>query len=179
MIKQADIVLAMFLRPECFDEGLLERNFEYYDPLTTGDSSLSTSIQSIVATRIGHDARALEYFRYGLFMDLADVAGNAEDGVHVAATGGVWLSLVYGFGGMRDDGDELGFDPSLPGSWSTLSFAVTSHGQRLRVTVTRFETTYVHEAGDEPIEFTHRGTPVRLEPGGKQTLAMSERMRPT
>jgi alpha,alpha-trehalose phosphorylase len=179
VIKQADIVLAMFLRPECFDEELVRRNFEYYDPLTTGDSSLSTSIQSIVATRIGLDARALEYFRYGLFMDLADVAGNAEDGVHVAATGGVWLSLVYGFGGMRDDGDELAFAPSLPGGWSRLSFAVTRHGQRLRVSVTRFETTYAHESGDEPISFSHRGTDVRLEPGEKRTLTMSERMRPT
>jgi alpha,alpha-trehalose phosphorylase len=179
VIKQADIVLAMFLRPECFDDDLMRRNFEYYDPLTTGDSSLSTSIQSIVGTRIHHDARALEYFRYGLFMDLADVAGNAADGVHVAATGGVWLSLVYGFGGMRDDGDELAFDPKLPGDWSRLSYVVTRRRQRLRVTLTRFHTAYTHEDGEEPIRFTHRGTEVEVGPGQTRTLAMSERMRPT
>lgn len=179
VIKQADIVLAMFLRPDCFDDELMERNFDYYDQLTTGDSSLSTSIQSIVAGRTGHDARALEYFRYGLFMDLADVAGNAADGVHVAATGGVWLSLVYGFGGMRDDAEDLAFDPRLPGDWSRLSFVVTRHGQRLRVEVTRFNTTYTHEDGDRATRFTHRGTPVVLEPGESTTLAMSEVMRPT
>jgi len=169
VIKQADIVLAMFLLPDQFDAELVRRNFDYYDPLTTGDSSLSTSIQSIVAARLGEDARAIEYFRYGLFMDLADVAGNAEDGVHVAATGGVWLSLVHGFGGMRDDGDVLAFDPRLPSTWERLTFPVTWRDQRLRVDLARLRVVYTHEDGDEALTFEHRGERIELQPGEATT----------
>ncbi len=164
VLKQADIVLAMVLLPDQFDADLVRRNFDYYDPLTTGDSSLSTSIQSIVAARLGDDARANEYF-----MDLADVAGNAEDGVHVAATGGVWLSLVQGFGGMRDDGDVLAFDPRLPSTWERLAFPVTWRAQRLRVDLARLQVAYTHEDGDEPIAFEHRGERIELEPGATAT----------
>ncbi len=176
VIKQADIVLAMVLLPDEFNDETLKRNFAYYDPLTTGDSSLSTSIQSIVAAQLRDDARAIEYFRYGLFMDLADVAGNAADGVHVAAAGGVWLSLVYGFGGMYDDGEEFAFDPRLPSGWHELSFAVARHGSRLRVEITRFEVTYTHEHGEEPIPIHHRRTDERrvLETGDKVTLKLTD-----
>ena len=173
VIKQADIVLAMFMLGNEFPEGLKRHNFDYYDPLTTGDSSLSTSIQSIVAAELGDDAKAIEYFRYGLFMDLADVAGNVADGVHVAAAGGVWLSLVYGFGGMRDVDGTLSFSPRLPSGWDRLSFAVTLRERRLRVEVTRFEATYTFEDGEGHLEFEHRGEPVRLGPGETATRAMS------
>ncbi len=176
VIKQADIVLAMVLLPEEFDDGTRKRNMEYYDPLTTGDSSLSTSIQSIVAAQLRDDARAIEYFRYGLFMDLADVAGNAADGVHVAAAGGVWLSLVYGFGGMYDDGSEFAFDPRLPSGWGRLRFAVARHGSRLRVDISRFEVTYTHEYGETPIPIHHRRTDERhvLEPGDSVTCKLTD-----
>jgi alpha,alpha-trehalose phosphorylase len=175
VIKQADIVLAMVLLPEEFDDELRRANFAYYDPLTTGDSSLSTSIQSIVAAQLGDGARAIEYFRYGLFMDLADVAGNAEDGVHVAAAGGVWLSLVYGFGGMIDDGERLSFAPRLPSGWSELSFVVARHGNRLRVSIGRFEVTYTHEHGDEAIPVHHLDEEsFDLAPGETHTVTLAD-----
>lgn len=174
VIKQADIVLAMFMLGDEFDHDLKQRNFDYYDPLTTGDSSLSTSIQSIIAAELGDSAKAIEYFRYGLFMDLADVAGNVADGVHIAASGGVWLSLVYGFGGMRDgDGERLHFSPLLPSGWDRLSFAVTVRGRRLRVNVTRFEVTYAYEAGEGTLEIVHRGEPLTLTVGGTATRALT------
>ena len=174
VIKQADIVLAMFMLGDEFDPDLKRRNFEYYDPLTTGDSSLSTSIQSIVAAELGDNAKAIEYFRYGLFMDLADVAGNVADGVHVAAAGGVWLSLVYGFGGMRDGDDgRPRFAPRLPGGWDRLAFAVTVRGRRLRVDITRFEVTYTFEEGDGALELVHRDEPIRLERGETATRALT------
>ena len=93
VLKQADIVLAMFLLGNEFSEEQKRRNFDYYDPLTTGDSSLSACVQSIIAAEIGNERQALEYFQYALLMDLGNVAGNASDGVHIASAAGVWSSL--------------------------------------------------------------------------------------
>jgi hypothetical protein len=97
----------MFLLGNEFSEEQKRRNFEYYDPLTTGDSSLSACVQSIIAAEVGKHREALEYFEYTLLMDLANVAGNVSDGVHIAAAAGVWSSLVFGFGGVRDFGGRL------------------------------------------------------------------------
>jgi alpha,alpha-trehalose phosphorylase len=86
VLKQADIVLAMFLLGNEFSPEQKRRNFDYYDPLTTGDSSLSACVQSIIAAETGNERRALEYFQYALLMDLGNVAGNVSDGVHIPDT---------------------------------------------------------------------------------------------
>ncbi len=108
VLKQADVVLAMFLRGKHFPEEQKRRNFDYYDPLTTGDSSLSACVQSIVAADVGYDDLAFDYFNQSLYLDLADTHGNTCDGVHVANAGGVWAAVVYGFAGMIDREGELG-----------------------------------------------------------------------
>src|SRR5699024_6684300 len=110
-------------------------NFEYYDPITTGDSTLSAVVQSIVAAEVGYHDMALRYFYDGLFVDLDDRHANTSDGVHVASAGGVWAGLVAGFGGMRDHGGKLTFDPRLPSSWPELGFRLGWHGSRLHVVV--------------------------------------------
>ena len=178
VIKQADVVLAMFLRPEAFDLEHQSRNFDYYDPLTTGDSSLSTAIQSIVAARIGNDEKAIEYFRYGVFMDLANVAGNTGDGVHVAAAGGVWLGVVHGFGGLSHSGVVPCFAPRLPSSWDGLRFTLTIRGQRLRVEVSRHDTAYTLE-GEGPMEIRHQDQSVVLQPGERTVLELSAMVGPS
>ena len=114
VIKQADIVLATFLVGDEFTPAEKRKIFAYYDPLTTGDSSLSECIQSIVAAEIGDVRAAEEYFIDAAAVDLADVANNVRDGVHVASAGGTWLAAVYGFAGLRDGGAELSFRPLLP-----------------------------------------------------------------
>ena len=164
VIKQADIVLAMFLLPEAFDTDLKRRNFDYYDPLTTGDSSLSACIQSIIAAELGDDARAMRYFRFGLYVDLADIAGNVADGVHVAAAGGVWQSLVYGFAGFRDHEDTWCFAPRLPASWRGMRFALRRGDCLLRVTLGRMEVTYELEEGPE-FTLRHRDEELTLMAG--------------
>ena len=88
VLKQADVVLAMVLRSDQFPLDQKRRNFDYYDPITTGDSSLSACVQAMAAAQIGYDDLAVEYFREALFVDLADTHGNASDGVHVASCGG-------------------------------------------------------------------------------------------
>ncbi len=164
VIKQADIVLAMFLQPDDFDADLKRRNFDHYDPLTTGDSSLSACVQSIVASELGDDAKAMRYFRLGLYVDLADIAGNVDHGVHVAAAGGVWQSLVYGFAGFRDHGDQWCFEPRLPASWRGMSFALRQRDCLLRVHLERMEVTYTLEEGDE-LSFRHHDEDIVLAAG--------------
>ena len=120
VIKQADVVLAMFLLGNEFSQEQKRANFDYYDALTTGDSSLSACIQSIVAAEIGKHKTALDYFRFALLMDLADASGNMADGVHVASAAGVWRALVFGFGGVREYDGELSITPHLPAPWESL-----------------------------------------------------------
>lgn len=164
VIKQADVVLAMFLLGNEFDLEQKRRNFDYYDPLTTGDSSLSASVQSIVAAEIGNEEKALEYFEYALMMDLADIAGNVSDGVHVASTGGAWMALTHGFGGLRDFDGELRFDPRLPSTWDSLRIPLRFRNRQLRLTLTHKEETLELLEG-EPLEVRYRGEAHLLEVG--------------
>ena len=137
VLKQADVVLALFLQGDHFSAAQKRIDFEYYDPITTGDSTLSGVVQSIIAAEVGYHDLALRYFHTSLYVDLANLHGNASDGVHVASTGGVWNALVYGFGGMRDYNGAITFDPRLPDGWSGLTFQVTLHGTRVRVELQR------------------------------------------
>ncbi len=133
VLKQADVVLAMFLRGESFSTEQKRRNFDYYDPITTGDSSLSACAQSIVAAAVGYEDLAVDYFHRALYLDLADLHGNTSDGVHIASAGGVWAGIVHGFAGMVERGDRIEFTPRLPAAWESLSFHLTRHGMKLRV----------------------------------------------
>jgi len=169
VIKQADIVLAMFLLGEEFSPEQKRRNFEYYDLLTTGDSSLSASVQSIVAAEVGMQEEALEYFRHALFMDLGNVSGNTTDGVHIASAAGVWAALVFGFGGVRDHEGSLSLTPRLPAEWRSLDFSVRFHDRQLRVHLSHDEEQYLLDEG-EPLEVTIRGEPRLLSPGQKVAL---------
>jgi alpha,alpha-trehalose phosphorylase len=147
VLKQADVVLALFLQSEHFSLEEKLADFEYYDPITTGDSTLSGVVQSIIAAEVGYHELALSYFWDSVFVDLADLHSNTADGVHVASAGGVWSALVFGFGGMRDHGSMLHFDPRLPNAWPSLTFRLAQRGTRLRVTVRRDSITFAIEEG--------------------------------
>jgi alpha,alpha-trehalose phosphorylase len=154
VLKQPDVVFAMFLLGDDFTPRQKKRNFDYYDPLTTGDSSLSACIQSIVAAELGYRTKALEYWNYALLMDFADVGGNVRDGCHVAALGGSWMAAVYGFAGMRDRDGQLSFDPRP--YVERLRFALMVRGQRLEVEMQRGTITYLLR-GEAGLTIRHRG----------------------
>ncbi|RXZ48079.1 glycoside hydrolase family 65 protein [Agromyces binzhouensis] len=147
VLKQADVVLALYLQGDRFTTEEKLADFEYYDPLTTGDSTLSAVVQSIIASEVGYHELALRYFRSALFVDLADLHHNAADGVHVASTGGVWAGLVSGFGGFRDHNGRFTFDPRLPDGWERLSFRLTIRGTRVRVDLTEEAIRFQLETG--------------------------------
>jgi alpha,alpha-trehalose phosphorylase len=148
VLKQADVVLALFLQGHEFTPAEKRRDFEYYDALTTGDSTLSAVVQSIIAAEVGYHELAMQYFLTALYVDLADLHGNTSDGVHVASTGGIWGAVVNGFGGMRDNGGRLLFNPRLPETWERLSYRLTVHGSRVRVDLTQECMTFTVETGD-------------------------------
>ena len=161
MIKQADTILALFLLGEQFSLEEKKRNFDYYDPLTTHDSSLSVCIQSIVAAEIGYMEKAREYFDFAAVMDLADVGGNMMHGAHIASIGGTWLALVYGFGGMRDYGGHISFRPRLPSDWRRVSFRLTIRDSFIQVDIRPDQTTCTLRDGPR-LRFAHEGEPVEL-----------------
>ncbi len=136
VIKQADVVLAMFLLGNEFTLEQKRRNFALYDPITTSDSSLSPPVHSIIACEVGEHERAMEQFRLALFVDLADVGRNVDHGVHIASTGGTWMALVYGFAGMRDFDGHISFNPALPEEWTRLAFGLQVRGRALHVDLT-------------------------------------------
>ena len=146
VIKQADVVLAMFLLGNAFSAEAKKRNFEFYDPLTTGNSSLSSCVEAIIAAEIGDIDKSIRYGMAALLMDLADVGGNVKDGCHIASMGGTWMMLAYGLGGMRDDDGTLSFWPRrAPEDNAILRFPVTYRGQMLEV-----------EIGQEKVEYALR-----------------------
>ena len=163
VIKQADTLLALFLLGDQFTLEEKKRNFDYYDPLTTHDLSLSVCIQSIVAAEIGYLDKAREYFDFAAVIDLADVGGNMMHGAHIASIGGTWLALVYGFGGMRDYGGHISFRPRLPGDWRRLSFRLTVRDSFIQVEIRPETTTYTLRDGPG-LSFAHEGEPAELRP---------------
>ena len=173
VLKQADVVLALFLQGNHFTAEEKLADFEYYDPLTTGDSTLSAVVQAILAAEVGYQDLALDYFSQSLFVDLGDLHQNAADGVHVASAGGVWTALVCGFGGMRDHAGELSFDPRLPVDWPSLSFPLQWQGTALQVTVTRDEFRATVRVG-EPISFTVRGVECTAAEGADVVVPLAD-----
>jgi alpha,alpha-trehalose phosphorylase len=158
VLKQADVVLALFLQGDRFSPEEKKADFEYYDPITTGDSSLSAVVQSIIASEVGYHDVAVHYFLQALYLDLKDLHGNTVDGMHVASAGGVWSTLAFGFGGMRDRNGCLSFDPRLPAAWPSLRFSVTWRGSRLRVALTQDELTItVEHVGEPEVRLVVRG----------------------
>jgi alpha,alpha-trehalose phosphorylase len=179
VLKQADVVLALYLQGEEFTAEQKKADFEYYDPITTGDSTLSAVVQSIIAAEVGYHELALRYFHAALFVDLADRHSNTADGVHVASTGGVWSALVGGFGGFRDLGtqrgdDQWSIDPRLPESWESLTYRVTLHGTRVRATVRSTELELTIEDGPGPVQFNVRGELVTVKPDDPVVVALAD-----
>jgi len=149
VIKQADVVLAMFLLGDTFSLEEKKRNFEYYDRFTTGDSSLSSCVEAIIAGQVGDLDKAVNYGIAALLMDLADVGGNVRDGCHIASMGGTWMMLAYGLGGMRDHDGSLSFWPRrAPKDDAIMRFPVTYREQRLAVEITPETVRYTLQAGD-------------------------------
>lgn len=172
--KQADVVLALYLLPERSTLEEKRRNFNYYEQITTHDSSLSTCTFGIVASEIGYHGRAYNYFMETARMDLDDHHGNVTAGVHIANMAGTWMSLVNGFAGLRlESGNHIAesiphYKPYLPDQWDEYSFRVC-HSRHcvLQVTIKRtasgVEVEYEFISGSKTLNLKHHGIPFELD----------------
>jgi alpha,alpha-trehalose phosphorylase len=168
VVKQADLVLALFTCGDEFSEEQKARDFAYYERLTVRDSSLSACTQAIVAAETGHLDLAYDYLGEAAFVDLHDLGHNTRDGLHMASLAGVWLALVCGFGGMRDTGGRLRFAPRLPGVLGRLRFRVLFRGRSLEIEVRPEEATYSLLTGDA-VTFSHHGEELTVHPYEPET----------
>ncbi len=164
VVKQADLVLAMYLRGDAFSPAEKARNFAYYERLTVRDSSLSACAQAVMAAEVGHVDLAYDYFAEAALMDLDDLEHNTRDGVHIASLAGTWIAAVAGFGGMRDHDGALSFTPRLPGSLGRLVFRLRFRGRRLEVEVRHDKATYTVVAG-RALTITHHGEELTVPHG--------------
>ncbi len=172
VLKQADVVLANFLRGDEFAPDVQRRNFDYYDPISTGDSSLSACVQAIMAAEVGHDDLAMHYFRESLYLDIANTHGNTVDGAHIANVGGVWACLVHGFAGVRDSGTHLRVAPRLPAGWKAMRFHLHRRGGDIAIAVDPTGATVTVESGD-PVPILADGVITEVAPGGSLRVAGS------
>ncbi|WP_088330514.1 glycosyl hydrolase family 65 protein [Lacimicrobium sp. SS2-24] len=163
VLKQADVILAMYLLDEAFSKDLKKRNLAYYEPLTTHDSTLSSCIHSIEFAEIGEYARAYEFFKDTVRMDIDNRHGNTEYGIHTACMAGSWMGIVNGFGGLRIRHQQLHFAPHLPAHWTAFSFHLHCLGRRLKVRVENKQVRYELLQG-EPLRIFHHRHPVMLQP---------------
>ena len=181
VVKQADLVLAMYLCGDAFTAEEKARNFDYYEPLTVRDSSLSACTQAVIAAEVGQVELAFDYLGEAALMDLRDLEHNTRDGVHIASLAGAWIALVGGFGGLRHRHGTVGFAPRLPQALSRLAFTILIRGRRLRAEVTHTSATY-HLAVGKPLEILHYGEKVQLsagEPKVRPIQAVPARPRPS
>lgn len=137
MIKQPDVLMFMFLYSGQYSREAKVANYEYYEPRCIHESSLSPSIHSILASEIGKHEEAYTFFEFATRLDLDNYNRNTREGLHTTSIAAAWMNIVYGFGGMRSDGDCLSFQPSLPQRWTSYSFQVMYEGVLLRIEVTK------------------------------------------
>ncbi len=136
-IKQADVLQGLYFLEHRYDLDTIRRNFDFYEPRTVHESSLSPCVHAILAAKLGDEARAYEFYLRTARLDLDDYNNDTEDGCHTTSMAGTWMSVVEGFGGMRVRDGQLAFNPFLPGKWKSFSFKVGFRGALLNVKVSQ------------------------------------------
>lgn len=165
MIKQPDVLMLFLLYGSDFTREELEANFDFYEPRCIHESSLSPSIHSILACRLGRMEKAEELFDFATRMDLDDYNRNTCEGLHTTSIAGAWMNIVYGFGGLRSDSDVLALAPCIPAGWDRYTFSVRSGGVVLRVQVEQgFVTLTCVEGGSLPLRLYGKGVTATKEP---------------
>ncbi|WP_327140357.1 glycoside hydrolase family 65 protein [Nocardia sp. NBC_01327] len=154
VVKQADLVLALYRRTDAFTADQKVRDFDYYERLTVRDSSLSACTQAVIAAEVGHLSLAYDYLAEAALMDLDDLEHNTRDGLHIAALAGSWIAVIAGLAGMRDQNRALTFAPRLPETVTRLAFTLHWQGRRLAIDITAQAATYTLREGD-PLHITH------------------------
>jgi maltose phosphorylase len=155
-IKQADVLQGIFLFEDRFDRETIKRNFDFYEPMTVHESSLSPCVHAILASVIGYKEKAYEMYLRTARLDLDDYNNDTEDGCHITSMAGTWMSVVKGFGGMRVRDGVLHFTPFIPAQWKSYSFRLEFRGRVIKLMVTQSGANATLESG-EPMKVMLNG----------------------
>jgi maltose phosphorylase len=136
-IKQADVLQGLYFFEDHFSKEVIRENFDFYEPMTVHESSLSPCVHSILAALLGHEDKAYEMYMRTSRLDLDDYNHEAHEGLHITSMAGTWMSIVQGFGGMRVNNGQLTFNPILPKQWKAYSFNVLFNGKVVKVAVNK------------------------------------------
>ncbi len=168
-IKQADTLQGFYFFEDHFSREQLEKHFDFYEPFTVHESSLSPCVHSIQAATLGRMEQAYTFYLRTSRLDLDDYNKEVEEGLHITSMAGTWMSIVEGFGGMRVKEDTLHFEPRIPKEWNGYSFKINFRNQVLKVSVAQKETKFVLE-GENPITVYVNGKEVLVEPNSLVTV---------
>lgn len=168
MIKQPDVLMMMYLYNSSFTEAEKRLNYDFYEPRTIHESSLSPAIHSVLAAELGKMKQAEQFFGYATRLDLDNYNRNTREGLHITSIAMAWCNIVYGFAGLRSDGETLRFAPRLPERWKELTFSVQYRGRVIRIRMNRDRTAFRLTEGeplrlriyDQVYELTDRETVV-------------------
>ena len=155
----------IFVFEDEYDLETIERNFDFYEPRTVHESSLSPCVHSILAARLGRSEKAYEMYLRTSRLDLDDYNHEVDEGLHITSMGGTWMSVIYGFGGMRIKEGLLSFEPHLPDNWEALSFKILYRGRILKIHINRERVTIDNEKGDG-VELFLAGSRVQIDRSG-------------
>ena len=172
-IKQADTLQGLYFFGHEFDRETLKRNFDFYEPMTVHESSLSPCIHVVLAAQLDYEDKALEMYHRTSRLDLDDYNREVHEGLHITSMAGTWISVVQGFGGMTVHDEQLHFDPYLPSEWEALNFRITWRGAQLAVKIDK-EGTHIENEGPAEATLFLLGNEHRLAPG--DTAVHSERI---
>ena len=168
-IKQADTLQGFYFFEDHFSKEQLEKHFDFYEPFTVHESSLSPCVHSIQAAVLGRMEQAYTFYLRTSRLDLDDYNKEVEEGLHITSMAGTWMSIVEGFGGMRVKNDALHFEPRIPKDWDGYSFKINFRNQILKVSVHQNETKFVLE-GENPITVYVNGNAIAVEPNSLVTV---------
>ncbi|RKD31233.1 glycoside hydrolase family 65 protein [Thermohalobacter berrensis] len=146
-IKQADVIQGLYFLSDRFDIETKKRNFDFYEPRTVHESSLSPCVHSVIASEIGYKDKAYELYLRTARLDLDNINKDTDDGLHITSMAGTWMAIVEGFGGMKVKNNTLSFKPFIPDNWNKYSFKILFRGHLLKITVTKKEVIIKQEKG--------------------------------
>ena len=162
MIKQPDVLMMMLLYNGSFTRDQLLTNYEYYEPRCIHESSLSPSVHSILAVQLQKHEEAYKFFGFATRMDLDNYNRNTSEGLHTTSIAAAWMNIVYGFGGMRSDGDLLSFSPSIPNAWNGYSYCIHYKNDVIKVEIGK-EKAIFHTLNGTEILILIYGQPIVLK----------------
>lgn len=163
-IKQADVLQGFYFFEDHFSQEALEKHFDFYEPFTVHESSLSPCVHSIQAAKLGRMEQAYTFYLRTSRLDLDDYNKEVEEGLHITSMAGTWISIVEGFGGMRVKNDQLCFSPQIPKQWSSYTFKINFRNQIVTISVSEGQVSF-EISGDNELTIQVNDKPVTLIPG--------------